>query len=920
MAALVAVLGFTGRSKVIAKGKRRVKTLQYAKIALPTSVVVDAGSVAPKGPVATKGAREPFRKPSRTQPLPPLDWPTLALPPFPALPLVEPPVQPGPSLNWWYLRRLDPNGLLVSLPAAAGAVGAPNEQAPNEGVPPPPAGAAVASDGRATSSQADQNGTDYSGTYDKILASNGSIKWGRVLGADRFNHGELDPSAPLTVKRPFRAPVTIRMINPKKGTVIAERLEWQPDQLESITFASNIRNRIGMMRRRIPGGDTGLSEREAFIARLVLEERQFPDAIDEAEFQARAYIAAAPSSPRGHELLAWVFAQTGQLEKELAVYDELQQTKMRKHAFVSRGLGVLEHRLGLEEEAAKHLEEAVTRGARDPRNFLALSRFRLSRGEAQAALTAAKEARRLIVPSQPKALRHAIQLQLVRTLLAVGDPAASTALAEARNVADLAENRLFEGAVAYAKQQYPEAQAAFAAAGTALPDSAMALIGAGLSAFHAKDYKKAWELFESAARRDPLERHVALAAQGWLLLLTPGRKADALARCRDAERIAPRDPYVLYLLGRAYRENGLFEQARDALDRCLRERYDFVEAMAELAYAQLLEARTTASGLELLADAERLTARAVAGEATRGKNWLYPDLLGIVRYHLGKNDRAAKAFAESREWGGDVHPRLWQALLDNRAGRFEEAVSKLGSVWQQVRDDKNPNKIWAGTTRKRLQYHRGKQAFRDEFNGDRLGKHWAKTQNGQRKIVWRVANGRLEVKGGARRDSPTFVRYTIPRGKDFVEASFQLAFTPGNSAPLLARLHDEQAVGGGKTRVGFELKAGYDGRGGFVYLRDGLKETKKNTTRVFADQNPKLAMQPEQPVHIRIVHDTGVDGSASRGEIVVYWNGVEVARRKARLAASGAGRALYLDFRVEPSLGTKVAGWFDSFRLIRLGE
>lgn len=895
---LVLLVVFGGGGKDTGKAVS-VRTKAYESAQIRESVLVEGAAI------DAGKARDWSLRPSLTRPLPPPDWPDLELPPFPGLPLLEPPLDAGPSLRFWFLRRLDPKSFPVAL-AETPARGAGAQEGP------------VPDGGQGPSAEQDDASSSNSRNYDRIVLKDGGVKWGRVLGDNRFAYGELHPDKRLTVLPPFSTDVPVRVMNPEKGTVTVQRFPLRADQIAEITFANTIQNRIAMTRRRIPPGDTGLRDRERFIHELLIVERDYPEALEQAETQANEYIAAAPGSSRGYELLAQVYALTGQLEKQLELYEKLGQGEFKSHAFVARGLGVLKHRLGLHEDAERHLRDAVQLDRNEPISRLALSRFLLDQRRAKEAVVEARAARRLLVPGMSAQENHVILAHLVRALLAVGqNDEAHRALTDAEAQSTEPELLHLKGCVLYAKGQYPEALTAFKEAAAVLPLYATPLVGAGLCSFHGKEHAAAMELFRQAVDRDPLQRHLAVVAEAFMLLLSPGRTADAVARAEDALRIAPRDPYVMYLLGRAYREAGRLEEARTALNACLGEYHDFVEAMAELAWTQLLEARGgSRDSLELLLGAERLAARCVAEDASRGKLWIYQDLLGVIRYHLNKNEPARKAFVASEEWGGSQHTKIWLALLRNRLGHIDDAIVGLRQVWQFIRNEEDPLKLYADQTRRLLQFHRGKRLFRDGFTAK--GKHWEVVRAGQTRINWRVADGAFRVRGQATRHGATMARFRVDPAKDFLEAEISLRVGTGNDAPVLFRITDERKIGSGKVSSSFECKAGVNFRGGWVYLRTGRHENDKTTTKLRAEDREELRLRPGEEARIRVEHFKGIDGAARRGDLIVSWNGTEVARRPLSLSAS-SNRPLFIELRVEVDIGQKVDASFDDFRLIRIG-
>ena len=909
--ALAALLFVTGGSDGPQSKKVKAKTKKYDSITLPVDALAAADA-------ARKIAdqRDVFRRPSRTQPLPPLDWPELELPRLATLPLLEPPLSHGPLLSHWHLLRLDREAFAVqltdptSLNSSADAASSSSDQE-------------VADSSTTGQGDGQDQGEDWSRSWDRVDTTDGRSYWGRVLGKDPLALGTASSEFPMSVVPAFGGQVLLRRVDPEKGRVIAPRWPFRPEDIKKITFANNIRNRIGMRRRRIPPGDAGLRDRERYMRELVTVERQHPEALDEAEIQAKEYIQAAPNSGRGYELEAFVYSATGQLEKETALYDRLAQGPFKGAAFVRRGRGVLASRLGLHEDAERFLREAVSIDQTDPSNHLALSRFLYGRGRGKEALASARSARQLVVPGMDPAFDLAIRKHLLSCLLGVGDAqAAQNALNDAKGIGNDPELILLEACTTYARGDREAAFGLFTSAATVLPDSATARIGVGLCAFHAKQYDTAMAAFRQAEQRDPLERHRAIAAQAFVLLLTKGRTAEAIARAEEARTIAPDDPYVLYLLGCAFHVAGDYERASQNLDACLRDHFDFVDAMAELARTKLdagLEGGSDA--LLSFETAERLCSRAVAEGHKHGKLWKHPYLLGVIRYHLGKarNVAARQAFELARKWGNKIEVPIWLALIRNRQGHSDEAITKLRQIWQGIREPDHPLKIYADKTRKILAQHQGKRVFSDGFVG--IGKHWQVQQNGQRRISWRSIDDVLVCKGPSRLRAATVLRYKLDPSKSFVEVSVDLERGQANTTPVALRITTPS--GRSNQNSSFELKVGLaggtDDRECMLYLRDGRNETKKNTTRIYGRDEPKLKLAPGQRVRIHVSYELPVGARSNQGVLTVRWGG-NVILRKSGVRWPTTNTWFNIDLHVDGDEGGEVDFKFDNFRLVRFGN
>lgn len=902
-ALLLGLLAWASRGEAIDAKRGRARTQSYDKLEVPARVVQDGDAI------ALADVRDPFRKPTRTVPLPPLDAPALELPPLPELPIVAPPLDLGPGIAEWHRLRVDPKTHPVVLPSDVSANAGPASSARDN----------ASSNASGADVSASNDEKTWAISYDRVETIDGRTYWGKVLGDDRFAQGSNSDDAPLVIRKPFRKPVLLRHVDPETGKQIVGERSFETAQIDRVTFANTIGNRLALARRRIAAGPDGVRDRERLVTQLLTKEAEHTEALDEAERQARKIVELVPDDARGWELLTVVYARTAQFEKQLALFDELANSPFGQAAFVARAQGDLNAQLGLDEDAESLLREAVRKDASDPSNTVALARYLLVRGRDVEGLEYAKRARQSLAPSHGAALRFEVLSTLARAALAAGDTQlASRTVDESSVVAAAPQLQLMRGASMLAKSQVEEARAAFVAAAASLPLDANASLGSGLCAFRAKSYMDAMRAFLQAEGRDPLERHRAVTAQAFLRLLTKDGVVDALGLLERAQLMAPRNPYVLYLSGRAYRMSSRFAEAREALDECLRIRYDFVEAAMEFALASILEARQSGptEGFALLENAERIAARACSLEKDRGKLPLFQELLGIVRYHLRKDDRARVAFQTAETQGGGAHAKCWLALLRNRQGHSDDAIAMLRNTTQYLKDPADVLKVWAEVTRKRLAVHRGKRLVRDDFEAQ--AKHWQVRRNGQQKLRFQFGDGQLTTKGTSNREVPAWSRYTIDRARDFVSVTLDADFGSTRGAKVYLRVSDEKAAGGGRMRSTIDARIGWDGEKPFAYLRRGAQETDKTTIKVDAQDKPALFARDAGPVRLEIAYEIRVEEDGEDGSLVIRWAGQEVARKKTRL--SSGNRELFLDVRIEPQIAAEVDAKFSRFRLIRMGQ
>ncbi len=262
---LMLALGNSGRKK---RGLSSPRDRAKPSLSLPGEAAID-------DPVAERprDARDLFLKPSDTKPLPPLE---LALPPLEDLPILPPPIFPGPDVSHWYLQRVQAHALLAAkagnpagkddgaskAPGSAGSDGAGSDGAGSDGAgPADPDSKGESTDGNSlvtptgSSTQdaqlADNIEKDYSDTLDKLVMTSGKPKWGYVLGDERFRHGRPDVESIWILKAPFSAPVQFKQIDPETGRHVMT-IPVAAGEIVSLEFAHGIKNRIGFVPRLPP--------------------------------------------------------------------------------------------------------------------------------------------------------------------------------------------------------------------------------------------------------------------------------------------------------------------------------------------------------------------------------------------------------------------------------------------------------------------------------------------------------------------------------------------------------------------------------------------------------------------------------------------------------------------------------------------
>ncbi|GEM_PF-2956118 len=928
------LLLWTGRESRKPSSRLRLTSLEYEEPRMPVRVWV---SGTPR--TLEDAPRDLFLKPSETVPLPPLDLPP---PPFPhgAFPVLPPPTRPGPDPAHLYLLRLRPGEVRVaSAGEAAENPGEERTETPEGGQGEAPKTGDETEGGKdSETEEAGEEGEDPAGVpqedptaswkagFDQLMRVGDSRPlWGFLRDPQRYGIGRPDPADLLTLRGPFKRPVLFQEYDPAKGKPkFGAPIPVPPEQVREVTFADTLKNRIEMEKRRIPAGGPGLQDREDFILRLLNEYRDYPQAPEEAVVQARIYMEDAPHARRGPELLAEVLFRSGLLEDLAAFLDaELKGGSFADDAFVHRYRAALDLTLGLEDRAESSLRTAIDRDPTDPRGFHDLAAFYLRQGRGEEALRMAREARKREVPSMRPRRIFEIRSMLAACLLAVGDwEEAERRIHEAMDPAlELPYLKFLQGIALAGKGDDAGAYASLSEASGALEGSVEPDLGILVPALRAGSPPGD---LSSAEKESSLDRPRVRAALAFLLDLE-GKVEEASTRIQESLTGDPTDPYALYLAGRIHRRNGRYTEALEALDRCLRGGRGYYQAMAEMAlclYEQALQSPEDAA--EQLRRASHFADRMLEVEARRGtKAWIFHDLAGVIRYALGENEYARRAFKESETLDpkGGVHARIFQALIQYRQGRTDEALGLLRDLQQVLRDKEDPYRRYVDDVLARILDHRSKRLFQDGFDASTRARHWVLHRKGQTRLTWTQSEGRLRVSGRSGGENPGFCRYTLEDVQDFVEVGVDLRVAEDFGGRTLAlRITDEDPEEGGrKAGSGFRILLGFRRNGPYAAVFEGGGGKKKEPEEMLAEDFPE-GVGPRRggdPVHVEVRLVKSDDSRRATVEVLLAIDGREVMRRKLARLRTARGRPLFFDLLVEGPSGSRLHGSFDDFHLIR---
>ncbi len=613
------------------------RSLELEAAADPAVVLADLA-----GRDAAASGRDLFREPTEATPLPPRDLP---FPPLLPLPVVAMPLWPGQDAGAWHQLRIAggaPTPHEFAAPASAGGAEEPGEIDVGSG-------------------DADQGIPEevMVERFDRIwLVGGGRPFFGNILHQDKLS---LPPGGP------FLEAVRFESVSRQTGRV-SGTLEFEPAKVERIAFAESLENAIALRKRDLPAGPAGLVPREEFLRFLLDAAREREWVWKEAEEQAAAIFAVAPED--GYRAKLRVQRAKGDLAAELAIFQDLP-ADLTDSAARWREQGSFEARLGLPKDAEEHMRLAVAKSPTDSRSNAALADFLLARGRSEEAVPYAEAAARNAAQVADEEDRFDVVRTHVAALLAVGRLDDAQLAVTRATTGPAAEQAYLRGAVHYARGELEQAVTQFEKAADELP-RLDAVLGLGACALREGRFDEARQLFERVRDEAPALRGRALAGLG-LLFERTGHAADAAESLAAAEAAAPRDPYVLYLLGRRQRLDGQFEDAITTERRALAERDELVEALAEIARAQL--ARVDAAegdAAEVLARTVRYVDRLVGLDQARGRHVPFLELQGYVLARIGDVAQARRAFAAGYE-AQSSFCEVGLALLDYRQNRVGDA-------------------------------------------------------------------------------------------------------------------------------------------------------------------------------------------------------------------------------------------------------
>lgn len=704
---------------------------------------------------STGEGRDPFREPREIEAVEPLAIP---LPPLDDLAVLLPPPRIDGTVRHWSQALRRDNTPLPEGNLDAGPIQDLAETAAEaETVP----GATATGDE-----------DSYLRLYDWVRIDPLNLRWGRLLGADRYS---LQPGDPLQFQE----------VDPRSGADRFAPLALPSGGYEGFGFAENDTNEVELAARSLSTAAHAVPERLRTTRWLLTRVAAVPSALGHAERIAVESVQIAPDDIETWLVLGETWEAGFQLDEAFALYLRMAGESVAGEPptlpltldfgrFALRSeprirLAGICALLGLDALAGEWLRAAVALSDGHPEAPLALANWLLARGDVEGAAPLLERAERtgdgLADSARVRqamgtaALARAEWGAAIERFAEAENAALSASLNEPDHRALWADRmismRAGQVAAAYlgddplrAADLAAQAVSEFGAAPILLELRGLAAAAAGRSASGIVNDLRA------AAQADPLTAAPSLAALSyWYERLGVADLADeALADCLELD---PDLKYGLYLRARRARESGDLATARTDLELLLAQDPDWAAVLGELGRVEFLEGKYEA-------------AEVAFGRATEASSgWLGMHLHRAWNLlAAGRLGEARTVLAEARAAAGS-DPALdnalaWAAYAGNSVESSQDALVRFAQVLDALRDEvDSPQRAYAELWEMRIDYHRRLGRWSDTFDhsGD-LAARW--TVDARLGIEPRAFDGRLELAGEHRAQGRTRVYREVP--------------------------------------------------------------------------------------------------------------------------------------------------------------
>ncbi len=686
--------------------------------------------------------RDPFRKPSADQPLPPLP---IDFPPLGALPLLIPPPLPDSGPAGW-------NHALFAF--SGKPIGALDElvDTSEEGI------------GDAEDAGSDFDGVfdeaeDYKEAYDWVQISIQQTLYGRLLGDGRYDKAVGDA-------------LLFQEVDPRTGDHRFGEQTLEGDGYEDFGFASTLRNQVELRIREDRAAGVGrIEDIRANVLWYLDQGMHEPVAFSFAEELALMAVDFAPDELANWMLLGKVWERTFRFDEAFTLYSKLSgqpipdvdsdlglsvgEGRFPRSASPRVGMALILKRLGLDAEAEAQLRTATALQDGNATAPLELGMLLLELGRAAEASPFLVRARGMHPRRNSfEALRNGAALGLaamVRADWSAAESAFRDTVSAAAGGEGAMQARMGEAAAAYLAGDFVRANSLSVNAIDTYGGVAQLLLIRGLStAASGGAAAEAIRDFRAAADGDPLDAAPSLAALAfWLHVL--GEEMEARETLADALDLEPRNFFARWLRARWAADSGDLPGAREELRDLVAEAPRCVAVLVDLGWLLHQEGSLAAAEVALRRAEQELPATLKgSGPAPAWAEIAYRRGLNLMS--MGRAEDALEAFDRALSLDPATHAaRNGQAWAHYALGDIPSAVAEYGYLQDVLREQSDhPQAAYAALWQDRIQAHAKLRLWEDEFDGRRLRPGWDAQTHARLGVEPRVLDGHLNIRGNHR--------------------------------------------------------------------------------------------------------------------------------------------------------------------------
>ncbi|MBK8100242.1 MAG: hypothetical protein IPK26_24325, partial [Planctomycetes bacterium] len=705
--------------------------------------------------------------------------------------------------------------------------------------------------------------------------------------------------------------IRLRQFSIEKESVIGSSV-FPGTELSRIRLAESMRNQVAREVRAIPTGGGHLVQRGSLIAKLLQWARQDVSVYADAKAQAEQFLQDAGGAVEGLQWKLRVLRQMGDVAGEFELLSSIDG-QHKGSAFQHEGLGQLQARLGLHADAEANLRQATAIAPLDSRPRAALAWFLVNRGRASEALPEARQALAGLGSVLVEAERVRVLVAAVSTHLALGDLTAAREVLSAQAVAPTSVAAFLRASIDYAAGDCKAALDGFRQA-TDSADGQAAQLGAAACLLRLEQWQEALAAFEALAEQAPLLRHRAWTGIA-LLHLRLGQYEPCLTWLERALEASPGDTYALYLRGRAQRLSGQLQAAQESLTAALRQRDDFVHAVAEMSQVY---ATTAASAVGAEQAAAAFAAMRYADRAV-GLPKVAPiemrELQGIRRFEAADPRGAEQAFAGARDHANTDEQKLWArgclAVVDYTLGRYEDAHDKLRVLLELPRD--HVLRKWADQTQALIDDHGQKELLEDTFARGEPGNVWHLDRDGE--LGATIANEALVFDGKWTKGEVAIWRTgAVARAARFLAVSATMQVGAGHRlqesfSGLRLQTDRGGSSGASDCQIAFGLRDGKPS----IRIHEGREEPMLKDGIEAAGFDPR-------GVHRLELRVEPIDETSRLFRLICRWNDQVVYAGNLKVLNANNNSGLLTQFVASGPRGASCDVRFDDYRLERRKE